>query len=299
MAIPSNPNVTTICTAALKQGGIPSPTTDQISELADDGLQNVKTQLWLANPTDHLLESRAYILMEAGEGYLSTPADLDHELYVDVYSGPEDYAGTAQGGTTETGTITLAADFTADEEALQGHFIFLTGGTGVGQHRQIVGYDDDTKILTPNAGWTITPSSSTTYLIAPYVKRLTRDDDLPSGTWFGSWQQNIGYPRYYTKTAVAPPIGNNPAFRIFPAPDHDRYACVMTYTPNLTLLDEASTLFLKHLRERRTLWIQGLKCEVMQRYDDDRYPLAFQVWTAMLKQYATHNYNYIQAEGNR
>lgn len=297
MAIPANPTVTTICTAALKQGGIPSPTTDQITELAEDGLQNVKTQLWLANPTDHLLESRYYVLMEAGEGYLSTPADLDHEVYLDVYSGPEDYAGTAQTGTTETGTITLAADFTAEESTLQGLFIFLTGGTGVGQHRQIIGYDNDTKILTPNAGWTITPSSDTTYLITPEMRRLIRDDDAPTGrSW---WQRHTGYPTYYTRTAVAPPIGNNPAYRVFPAPDHDRYACVLTYTPNLTRLDEASTLFIKHLRERRALWLQGLKVEVMQRYDDDRYQAAFGVWVAMLRQYGTHNYNSMQVEGSR
>lgn len=295
MAVSANPTVTTICTAALKQGGIPSPTTEQITELAEDGLQNVKTQLWLACPTDHILESRFYVLMEAGEGYLSTPADLDHELYVDVYSGPEDYAGTIQ--TADGASTTLDADLSAEETALQGQFIFLTGGTGVGQHRQIIAWDNDTKIATVNTGWLTTPSSDTTYLIATQMRRLIRDDEANQS--LSQLQPSIGYPRYYTRTAVAPPIGNNPAYRVFPAPDHDRYACVMTYTPNLTLLDESSTLFIKHLRERRALWVQGLKVEVMQRYDDERYPLAFQVWQAMLKQYGTHNYTMTQAEGHR
>lgn len=295
MAIPSNPSITTICTAALKQGGIPSPTTDQINELAEDGLQNVKTQLWLANPTDHMLESRYYIAMEAGEGYLSTPADLDHEVYLDVYSGPEDYAGTAQTG--DTSTITLDADLSVEENTLLGHFIFLTSGTGVGQHRQIIGWNNTTKVLTPNVSWINSPSSSTTYLITTQMRRLIRDDEANQS--LAQIAHNIGYPSHYTKTSIAPPIGTIPSYRVFPAPDHDRYACIMTYVPNLTLLDEASTLFIKHLRERRALWIQGLKVEVMQRYDDDRYLSALSVWQDMLRQYSTHNYNMVQAEGHR
>ena len=295
MAIANNPTVTDLCTAALKQSGIPTPTTDQVTELAGDGLQNVKTQLWLANPTDHMLESRYYLAMTEGNGYLITPADLDHELYLDAYAGPEAYAGTAQAGTVSS--ITLAADFSADETAVQGHFIFITGGTGSGQHRQVIAYDDATKAATPNANWLTTPDSTTTYLITTQVRRLLRDDHIGNGrSWF---RANIDYPQYYTATAIAPPSGSSPAFRVFPAPDHGRYACVMTYAPNLTLLDESSTIFIKHLRERRALWIQGLKVEAMQRYDDDRFPAAFQIWELLLKRYASHNYTTMQAEGNR
>jgi len=295
MAIPSNPTVTSICTAALKQAGMPSPTDAQVTELAEDGFQNVKTQLWLHNPTDHLLETRYYLLMQAGKGYLATPADLDAALYIDVYSGPEEYAGTAQTGTSTT--ITLDADFGAEERAVQGLLLFITRGTGVGQHRQITDLDTSTKIATVNAAWLSTPDSTSTYLIASEMRRLVRDDEAN-----GSRHQlmpNIGYPKYYTVTSIAPPSGSAPAFRIFPAPDHDRYACVMTYRPNLTLLDETGTLFVKHLKERRTLWIQGTKVEAMQRYDDDRYMQALQLWEIMLKKYATHNYTMTQAEGYR
>lgn len=295
MAVPSNPTVSSICTAALKQAGMPSPTDAQVTELAEDGFQSVKTQLWLHNPTDHLLETRYYLLLQAGKGYLTTPSDLDAALYIDVYSGPEDYAGTAQTGTSTT--ITLASTFSAEESAVQGLFIFITGGTGVGQHRQILSLDTSTKIITVNAAWLTTPDSTTTYLITTEMKRLVRDDEA---NWFSKQlAPNIGYPRFYTVTSVAPPTGSLPAYRIFPAPDHDRYACVMTYRPNLTLLDETGTLFVKHLKERRTLWIQGTKVEAMARYDDDRYGQALQVWEMMLKKYATHNYNLTQAEGYR
>lgn len=295
MAVASNPDVTSICTAALKQAGIPSPTTAQVTELAGDGFQTVKTDLWLHNPTDHLLETRYYLLMQAGKGYLVTPSDLDAALYVDVYSGPEDYAGTATAGSSTT--MTLAASFSSEETAVQGLFVFLTAGTGVGQHRQIVNYDNTTKILTPNASWLTPPDNTTEYLITTDMKRLVRDDEA---NWFSKQLlPNIGYPKFYTVTSVAPPSGSLPAFRVFPAPDHDRYACVMTYRPNLTLLDETGTLFVKHLRERRSLWIQGTKVQAMQRYDDDRYSQALQIWEMMLKKYATHNYNMTQAEGYR
>ena len=295
MAIPSNPTVTSICTAALKQAGMPSPTDAQVTELAEDGFQNVKTQLWLHNPTDHLLETRYYLLLQAGKGYLGTPNDLDAAIYIDVYAGPEEYAGTAQTGASST--ITLASDFSADESAIQGLFIFITGGTGVGQHRQILNLDASTKVLTVNAPWLTTPDSTTTYLITMEMKRLIRDDEA---NWFSKQlAPNIGFPKFYTVTSIAPPSGSAPAFRIFPAPDHDRYACVMTYRPNLTLLDETGTLFVKHLRERRTLWMQGTKVQAMGRYDDDRYMQALQLWEIMLKKYATHNYTMTQAEGYR
>lgn len=293
MAVPSNPTVTSICTAALKQSGIPTPTSSQVSELADDGFQTVKTELWLSNPTDHLLETRYYIAMNAGRGYLSTPADLDAALHLDVYSGPEDYAGTAQDGASST--ITLASSFSADERALQGLFIFITGGTGIGQHRQILNYDNTTKVLTPNVSWLSAPNSTSTYLITPQMRRLIRDDEANSS--LAQLMPNIGYPSYYTTTAVAPPTGSFPAFRVFPAPDHNRYACIMTYRPNLTLLDEIGILFVKHLRERRALWIQGTKVQAMARYDDDRYQQQFQIWQLMLQKYGTHNYNFTQAEG--
>lgn len=295
MAIPSNPDVTSICTAALKQAGMPSPTAAQVTELAEDGFQSVKTQLWLHNPTDKLLETRYYLLMQAGKGYLTTPSDLDAAVYLDVYSGPEEYAGTAQSGTSTT--ITLASSLSVEEASIQGLFLFITGGTGVGQHRQIVNFDNATKVCTPNVSWLTTPDSTTTYLIATDMRRLLRDDE--AGAFTKQLLPAIGYPTYYTVTSVAPPTGSLPAFRVFPAPNHNRYACVMTYRPNLTLLDETGTLFVKHLRERRTLWIQGTKVEAMGRYDDDRYTQQFQIWELMLKKYASHNYTMTQAEGYR
>jgi hypothetical protein len=284
-----------VCTAALKDAGLPSPTTEQINELATNGFQVVKTDLWLANRTDHLLQSHAYIVMTEGSGFLRTPADLDHELYIDMYSGPEDYAGTAQTGAS--GSITLDADLSAEETALQGQWVFLTGGTGSGQYRQVIAWDNDTKIASVNTPWSINPSSDTTYLVTTQERRLLRKDDVSN--WTGYWTPSVGYPRYYTRTGTSPATGQSPAYRVFPAPDHARYACIITYGPNLTLMDEASTLFIKHLRERRVLWAQGTKVQAMQRYDDDRYMQALGIWEIMLKKYGAHNYNQTQAEGYR
>jgi hypothetical protein len=295
MAVPSNPSVTTLCTAALKQGGIPSPSTTQIAELAEDGLQNVKTQIWLKNPTDHILQSEFYIVMAEGKSSLSMPSNLDAEVWLDVYAGPETHAGTAQTGSVSS--ITLAADFSAEETAIQGLYIFLTGGTGSGQYREISAWENTTKIATPHSPWTTAPGSATTYLIGTQKRRLLREDEATQT--LGQLYPNIGYPQTYSKTGVSPLSGSSPAYRIWPTPDHGRYACILTYIPNLTMLDEDSSLFIKHLRERRALWIQGLKCEVMQRYDDDRYPQALAVWNAMLMLYGTHNYNQVQAEGHR
>jgi hypothetical protein len=233
--------------------------------------------------------------MLTGKGYLTTPTDLDAALYLDIYSGPEEYAGTAQTGASTS--ITLASTFAAEERAILGLFIFITGGTGFGQHRQIIDFDTSTKVLTPNISWSSPPDSTSTYLITSQMRRLVRDDE--AGVHLDQLMPNIGYPKFYTTTAVTAAIGSVPAFRVFPAPDHDRYACVMTYRPNLTLMDETGVLFVKHLKERRALWMQGTKVQAMARYDDDRYGSQVQLWELMLKKYATHNYNMTQIEGYR
>jgi hypothetical protein len=73
----------------------------------------------------------------------------------------------------------------------------------------------------------------------------------------------------------------------------------MIYRSNLTRLDESGSTFIKHLRERRHLWIQGVKVRTMAKFDDERYPAEKQIWEQMLAQYAAQNPVYAQLEGHR
>ena len=77
------------------------------------------------------------------------------------WEGIED--GTAQaGGST---TITLASGESSIDDYYNGSVIFLTGGTGAKQYRQITDYDGMTKVATVDSAWGTNPDSSTTYQI--------------------------------------------------------------------------------------------------------------------------------------
>ena len=73
----------------------------------------------------------------------------------------------------------------------------------------------------------------------------------------------------------------------------------VVYSWNLTQIDETDSRFIKHLRERRHLWVQGVKVKTMAKFDDDRYGAEKQIWEQMLAQYAAQNVVYSQMEGYR
>lgn len=73
-------------------------------------------------------------------------------------------SNTAQAG--GGATITLDASASGGSDFYTNDLIYLTGGTGVGQARQIISYDNSTKIATVS-NWTTPPDNTTTFAILP------------------------------------------------------------------------------------------------------------------------------------
>jgi len=73
-------------------------------------------------------------------------------------------SGTAQAGAANT--ITLAAAASATDEFYTGMLVRLTGGTGSGQIREIIGYVGATKVATVSRAWTTNPDATTTYKVS-------------------------------------------------------------------------------------------------------------------------------------
>lgn len=295
MAIPADPTVTTIVTDALKHAGIYNPLTAQVTEMTSGGLQTVKSELWAVSTRDRLLETAVMVILPQGSGQIDTPADFDHELTLDVYSCAANMAFTATAGAAST--ITAASTFNADISSIRGLYLFLTSGTGLGQYRQITGYDDTTKVVTVTPAWTVNPAAATTAFVGHLKRRLKQDD--PGGRSSTMQYPNQGYPQRYRIVGITSLNTDTPAIEISPVPETANYALVLTYGPNITRLDEAGALFVKHLRERRTFWIQGLVTQAMRRYDEARYPAEEGKWQLMLQRYAAHNATYDRAEPER
>lgn len=295
MAVPTDPTVTSIVTDALRHSGLFNPTAGQVSELALNGFQTVKTEIWGACANDDLIKTTVPIILSQGNGQVDTPADFSSAVTLDVYTCSDAMAFTATDGAA--GSITAPSTFSSDVSAIRGFYVFTTGGTGLGQYRQITNYNDTTKVITVSPNWTVNPAAATTAFVGQLRKRLIQDD--PEGLAYAAPYPNQGYPTRYRVVGSSPLNTDMPAIEIYPVPDTANYALLLTYIPNLTRLDETGTLFVKHLRERRFLWIDGLIEQACRRYDEARYPAGYQTWQVTLQRFASHNQYYTRLEPAR
>lgn len=95
---------------------------------------------------------------------------LDKSVHILTYGHPSAHdprgviaAGTAQAG--DAASITLAAGDTAPVDFYNGCVVFIRSGTGAGQSRVIVDYDDGTKVATVEPNWNINPDATSVYRI--------------------------------------------------------------------------------------------------------------------------------------
>src|SRR6185312_8163749 len=75
-------------------------------------------------------------------------------------------SNTAQAGASTT--ITLDASASATDSFYNWNEIYITGGTGAGQCREILGYVGATKVATVRA-WTTNPDNTSTFAIRPAI----------------------------------------------------------------------------------------------------------------------------------
>lgn len=289
MAVPGNPTVSSLVTDALRNVLTAPPTAGQELELTNNGFQNVKTEIWFHCAADKLLSTTCMVAMSQGSGQVTLPSDFDHVIEAVVYTCSEDMSWTATTGTTST--ITAPSTFSTDVSSIRGLYLFTIAGTGDGQYRQITGYDNTTKIITVTPDWTTAPDATTQAFIGTQFRLLANDERYI--TW------NQGTPTRYRLTGTTSLNSGFPVMELSPVPDVSYYAMLLTYGPNLTRLDESGSLFVKHLRERRALWVQGLKAQAAYRYDEARYGTEEAKFQLMLKLHSAHNVMFSQVSAAR
>ena len=285
MSIPANPTTLSLVADAMNQA-IHTLNATSVSTVvvnnAEAFLNNVRVQLWGASTTDKLLETTAVLLTAAGSSQVTLPTDFDHETELRVYDGPTDSnRGTLQVGSTTQ--VQLQSDFSADPSGLLGAWFFTLSGMGSGQGAQIATYSDSTKFATFDSALTTAPTSTTTYVVATEWWTIPKTDRMMGVQYNGA---PLRYRMVSTTTYVDPPSDEIYPIRLF-------------YGANLTRLDDSGFVFVRHMRERRYYWLQGLKVETMAQFDDDRYPLELQKWQLVLQNYGSKNPTYAQASFSR
>lgn len=73
--------------------------------------------------------------------------------------------GTAQAGAAST--ITLAAGSNTTNGFYNQQYVYINGGTGIGQRKRITGYVGATKVATVDSAWTTNPDAASTYIVSP------------------------------------------------------------------------------------------------------------------------------------
>ena len=221
------------------------------------------------------------VLVTTGTSAFTVPPSFDHEQALVVYFAGEGLRDRAQAGNNQA--ITISSNDGAADDDYQGRFVFLLAGTGSGQWNQITNNRNSTKVVSLTHAWSTNPDSTTDYLIAQSSWVLTRyGDQVPVMSRYR--------PNVYRLVGAT--------MTLYPPPDKI-YPIVMVYSPNLTMVDETSAIFVKWLKERMALIKQGIKVQTMLLFDDDRYQFELQRWEQMKSQYGAQNPTYGQMERSR
>jgi hypothetical protein len=86
-------------------------------------------------------------------------------------------SSTAQTGAA--GNITLDASASAVDDFYNDCWVYITGGTGVGQCRRVSDYVGSTKVATVEPNWATNPDSSSTFAVLPFNR-------VDLGSWLGT-----------------------------------------------------------------------------------------------------------------
>ena len=281
MAIPANPSTYSLVADAMNQAIHTLNATSSSAVVTNNALaylDNVRMQLWGASTYDRLLDTTSVLLTATGSSTVALPTDFDHETELRIFDGPSENRGCVQAATSTA--IQVGTEFSADVNGVVGSWVFILGGTGSAQEAQIASYNDSTKWATMQAAFSTTPDTTSTYLIASQWWDLRRLD-----YWAGThYNQRPSHYRLVSTTCYVMP----PADQVYPIRIY--------YGANLTRVDDNGFVFIRHMRERRAYWIQGLRVETLRQFDDDRYASENQLWLKFyLPNYAGKNPVYTQA----
>ncbi len=276
MAIPSDPSVTSIVTEALRRGGRTTPNSTQIVAAIEHQFREVKSDITQRSSRHQALETQIAIPTFDGQSRYTWPTDADDIRSITLVTSDSTtyWQGAAQTGAATS--ITLHASFSQDPSDVKGKFVFLPV---TGQIAQILSYTNATKVAGLDRTWVTNPGVGTSYHIGLQHDKIY-SMDKPWGYDTLTAPFGRGTPR--RAALVGREIWTDVAA-------DKTYVLWVDYWSNLDRIDEVGAVFLRHLRDYRSLWIQGVTVKTMQRFDEDRYQSELQVYGDMLNAYAGYS----------
>lgn len=274
MAVPANPTVAQIVTEGLKRGGRTTPTTTEISDATTHQLREVKADIQRFAGRHPILKTATCTVTVIGSSRYTQPTDADmvESLVLLDPATSNGYLATAQAGGANFIQLTSTFNET-DVTKVAGRFIVLVAGTGSTDYRQIITYNNATKYATVNSAWSgPNPDSTSVHLVSQTHRFLWEEDKQTD------WDLRM-VPGAQRQPYRAARVGLD---WYTDAASDQVYGLLWTYWPHLDRLDESGALFIRVLREWRSLWINGIAAYTMQRYDDERFGQQMQVYQQQL-----------------
>lgn len=267
MPIPANPTSLDLLQEGLKKALGRTATSGEQVRALDVWTEEIKNDIWMYSSTHELLEATNFQVTTTGIQRYTIPTDLETLKNIEILDS--DSRDTAQAGTANT--ITLAS---ADSEVAEGRIgreIVLLEGTGSGQRRTIILYNETTKIATVDSIWTTNPDSTTKYgIISAYIP-------IVIGTDYEFNQFRDRTVRGRPKKAML----YNGEIYLTPVSDQT-YGMIINYWINIQRLDKNSTAYTRMLRDWRLLFTQGYYQKSLQSEDDARYTSELPVYLNMI-----------------
>ena len=263
MAVITNITADNLVNEAFDRCGIDSPTDAQSTRAIDYFLQEILNDIMNTSFRDGntRLKSLQETLLDAsvdGQRTLALAEAMDEELLVEILDGSR--RATAQTGGAST--ITLVSTDTSTEANAEGRWIFLTGGTGADQIRQITALDTSTLIATVDSAWTTTPDSTTTYLIVDNVYQL---DEVHISEIETAAFQSKGRPTQFAKY--------NRDIIFEKAFDRSTYGIRARYYMNIHEVDRtegSSERYTRILQNWQSTLVAGVMWKILEDNDDNR-----------------------------
>lgn len=273
MAIPTAPTSTSIATEALKQFGISTPSSAELTRAIDYGLELVKKQLVLDCQVWKFLQTTSYFVTRIGVSKYQLPTDYSRFVSLRMMDGAR--SGTAQSVTSTS--VTLTSSDSASESDTIGKYLLITSGTSSGLALQVDDYTPSTRVAVMEEAFSITPTGTPTYLITDTFtpveeKMLYNRRDMPQ-------------PQIRRMPSQVITLADSAEGDLFFNYTPDKvYGCELTYFSDLGKLDLTSTLYSTFLRTAQSVLTQGLYVWALNR-DDSRFNTQNAIYNTMRLQF--------------
>lgn len=260
MSVPSNPTLDEIVLEGLQKAGENSPSVALLTRAKTKWIEEIKNDLFKEIKQPKFLQITSHGMAVRGQSRYSMPTDYSNDLTLVLLDG--NVSGIAQAGSSTT--ITMAAGGGLSLDALIGHEIIVTSGTGKASVSQVIDFDPVTQTATVAPAFASAPGAGSTYLVIDTEREVDG-----GGLWDADKSKfiSIGCPRKFFT------LGDDFSGEfIFECPPEKAFGMRLRYYANIMKLDVNSSMMSNLYVRWRNMWIKGITAKHLSDNDDDRAP---------------------------